>query len=755
MAIQTQAEKVTFGQFEVDLQTGELWRGSRRIRCQPQPFRTLCALLERPGELVSREELQQVIWGADTPADLDHSLGIAINKLRDALGDSAENPRFVETLSRRGYRFVAPVAVTLKKENGALRPELEAEAEAGGDPGVREGEAAAGSLAGTAGVAAAPMVSPAAPVVSAAAPVVSPAGPVGARWRLAALALVLLGGGAGFLLAHVDGPRRTEPVRVGQITDNDSIFPGVPSMESFPVIASDGGRLYSSILDNGATEIASIDPESGAMQPLVLPTELVNPTLSDISPDGARLLVRSHPSSNSEQPLWIVPRDGGSALRVGNVLAHDAVWMPDGESVLYATGDELDVVRPADGSTSRFAKLPGRGFRMRWSPDGRLLRLTLLDPLSHTSALWQIANGGRPAPLLAGWTSPASECCGVWTSDGKYFVFQSSHEAGSDLWVLRGEHGGSPEKLTNGPLFYTAPAAEHGTHRVYFVGLDTRSQLQRFDGALGRFVQETGFLSGAMRASESPDRQWVVWTDGAGGHLWRARARDGSEKVQLTTGTLQVFLAQWSPDSRQLMMMARKPGKSWQLFLMSADGGLAEPVLREKRNEADPTWSPDGREIAFGRTSDLMGREEGPKEIEVLNLATHTVTALPGSEGLFSPRWSPDGRWIAALTLGEQRLMVYDTEKRVWRKVRGDLRAADPVWAPDGSGLYIHEAFSNPQTIDRISIPNDAITRIASLTGPLVSGKEDYVFVGLTRDDAPLVRVRTATGNLYTLALGR
>ena len=97
-----------FGIFEADLQAGELRRSGVRIRLQGQPFKLLAALLERPGEVVSREALQQRLWGSDTTVDFDHSLGIAVNKLREALGDHAENPRFVETLAKRGYRFIAP-----------------------------------------------------------------------------------------------------------------------------------------------------------------------------------------------------------------------------------------------------------------------------------------------------------------------------------------------------------------------------------------------------------------------------------------------------------------------------------------------------------------------------------------------------------------------------------------------------------------------------------------------------------------------
>ena len=98
-----------FGMFEADLATGELRRSGVKIRLQEQPFQVLAALLERTGEVVTREELRTRIWNADTFVDFDHSLNTAMNKLRDALDDSAANPRFVETLARRGYRFIAPV----------------------------------------------------------------------------------------------------------------------------------------------------------------------------------------------------------------------------------------------------------------------------------------------------------------------------------------------------------------------------------------------------------------------------------------------------------------------------------------------------------------------------------------------------------------------------------------------------------------------------------------------------------------------
>jgi cholera toxin transcriptional activator len=102
-------KNLRFAVFEVDLAAGELRKNGNRIRLQEQPFQILICLLQRPGEVITREDLRQKLWPADTFVDFDHSLNTAIAKLREALGDSASNPRYVETMARRGYRFLAPV----------------------------------------------------------------------------------------------------------------------------------------------------------------------------------------------------------------------------------------------------------------------------------------------------------------------------------------------------------------------------------------------------------------------------------------------------------------------------------------------------------------------------------------------------------------------------------------------------------------------------------------------------------------------
>src|SRR5580658_8690703 len=106
-----QTRRLRFSVFEVDLGAGELRKHGMKIRIQEQPFQLLVALIEHAGEVVTREDLQKKLWTADTFVDFDHGLNKAINKIREALGDSAESPRFVETVARRGYRFLADVKV--------------------------------------------------------------------------------------------------------------------------------------------------------------------------------------------------------------------------------------------------------------------------------------------------------------------------------------------------------------------------------------------------------------------------------------------------------------------------------------------------------------------------------------------------------------------------------------------------------------------------------------------------------------------
>jgi len=606
--------KVIFGLYEADLQTGELWKAGRRIKLQSQPFKVLTALLEKPGTVVSREELQVRLWGKDAVGDFDHSIGTAVNKIREALGDSPDNPRFVETLARRGYRFIAPVAVSDPTPNhvsGGMVPQSSTP------------EALVPSLDPSRSIDSAQVLGPGLLLQSFSSRLSARGTADGTVWRGAAgwmlwalvvLCAVLLSGATGYFA----GLRRERPLaRIERLTHTGHIAPGAQATESFPTLVSDGLRIFTPVISEGRTAMAQIDVHSGAVEPMHMPSEISSPTLGDLSPDGTNLLLRSHLSPESEQPLWIVPTSGGSALRLSNIVAHDATWMPDGSAVLYGAGNQLVVYRMQDQTSTVFATLPGRAFWMRWSPDGTLLRFTLMDPVDHTLSLWQIGSDGTKArPLLPQASSASSTCCGTWTGDGRSFIYQVNQGTNSDLWQLEGKHTDDPQRITNGPLSFAAPATDRSGQRVYFLGLETESALLQLDPGAHRFTHELPFLEAANRVEYSRDHNWVLWTDEQG-RLWRAR-EDGSELVQVTPDSLQVFLARWSPDGKQIALMAREQGKAWQLFVVAPDGGTPLPLLSENRNAADPSWSADGQKIVFGRITDLMGKDDGPRALELL-----------------------------------------------------------------------------------------------------------------------------------------
>lgn len=699
--------RVQFGVFEADLKTGELRRSGIRVRLQSQPFKLLAVLLERPGEVVSRETLQTELWGSDTTVDFDHSLGIAINKVRDALGDSAENPRFVETLAKRGYRFIAPVRAVDAQATSAT---------------------------------------------SSSSPV--PAGGLFWNWvaGFSLLTCLLLG------LILIFRPVAHRPYRVNQITFSGRVLTNDVNdvdVESFSSSASDGTRLYFSQIVNGSPVLAVALAANGEISHFHLPSAIGAPLIGSLSPDGSMIVLRSHLQADPEQPLWIVPTLGGDARRVPNVVAHDATWMPDGRRLLIANGNELTVI-DADGSDAhRLLTAPGLAFWLRWSPDGQHLSFTLRDPNRQTSELWEVdADGRNPHPLFPGWSKPAAECCGSWTPDGEEFVFQSWHSGHNEIWASREKPWYSrdrePRQLTNGPLDFEAPSTSPRSHLISFIGVNYQIELLRAVAGSPAFVALDPNLSAAALAVYSHDGQWVAWLNASDGSLWRSRI-DGGERIELTTPPLRIFSMKWSPNDRNLALMAEEPGKPWKIYVIDADGGKVTPLVNEDRNEADPDWSDDGRTIVFGRLPDRMDSRQ-PKAIYLLDTETHNVREVPGSTGLFSPRLSPDGRYIAAIRLDQRALFLYDRAQQRWIMLTTH-GAGDPTWSHDGRYLYFQDFLETGKPIYRIAVPTGQPEPVATIENLRPIAATDYRLIGMAPGDLPVVTARTSTVNLYRVDL--
>jgi Tol biopolymer transport system component/DNA-binding winged helix-turn-helix (wHTH) protein len=727
--VPTHSAKVRFGVFETDLRAGELRKSGIRIKLQSQPFKLLAILLANAGEIVTREELQRQIWGSETIVNFDHSLGTAVNKVREALGDSAENPRYIETLAKRGYRFIAPVQAiettdAVSTPKGVVLPE----------PVVPEP------------LAAAPRIPPAVETpVAQAAP-----SRVARPWRVAAP----YAGGAVLLAMAlrfwwpVDAMQpRLLPFT--QITSSDSIFPGDIGIERFPALLTDGSRLYFSKIENGKVSLAYSSISGSDAQPLITPPEIGAPRLADISPDGSKLLVFGEALTELERTMWVVPSAGGAARKVVSGLGHDGTWLPDG-SIAYASGDNILITQSSGQTTRVLTSVPGRAFWLRRSPDGSRLRFTVVDSATHAISLWEFTfAGNKLRPLLPGWTNPTAECCGNWTADGKHFVFQSTRVEGSNIWIMPEKSWmgiPAPVQLTAGPLNFLGPVTARHGNQIFFTGAHRRSILRRFDNSTRQFVPYLREISMAGRTEFSRDNTRVAWISTSDGALWQSKL-DGSQRLQLTSPPMRVFMMRWAPDARSIAFMGKEPGQTWKIYTISTEGGQPQIASDDSRSQADPDWSPDGKTIVFGRSSEYMAENSTPKSIQTVDLASREISMVPGSEGLFSPRWSPDGRHFVAMTLDQRKLKLYDLEAKKWTELAsGSFN--NPVWSRDGRYLY-YQSYDEGNPICRMQVAGGRVEKIADFRDLQPGVTVGYW--GIALEDSPIVSFHYLTADIYSV----
>jgi len=680
--------------------------------------------------LITREDLRQRIWGPETVVDFDHSLGTAVNKLREALCDSADTPQFIETLAKRGFRFIAPV-------------------EPIGTPPARPLDVAT-HVAESVPLLPPPGIVPDPPARAVAA---IPSRSTPPRKLILGLAAGIAIGLAVSWLWFSHGSRTPVVVRFNKITSDYRIYPGETDNERFPGVATDGVRVFFPDFQNGRVALAYVLIGGGEVHRFVTPPEISRPSVADISRDGAELLIRSMMWAETEQPLWIAPSTGGSARRLFNVMAHDAAWTPDRKSVLYASGQDLSLIGRSDGRSRKLATLSGRAYWMRYAPDGSAIRFTVLDPETRATSLWEISPDGKnPHPILAEWGNPPAECCGDWTADGSYFVFQSAHGGKPNIWGLheanfwrRGRS--APFEITAGPLEFLAPVPSPRGDQLFCIGANTRRELFHFNLASQRTEPYLSNVRGARRSEHAHHSDRIAWISATDGTLWRGK-EDGSERVELVSAPLSVYMARWSPDDRRLLVMARQPGSPYKIYTVSSDGGELQLLLDDGRNQADPDWGPEGATVVFGRLPNYAAEATAPKDIRVMDVATKSVSILPESTGMFSPRWSSDGRYIAAMTLDQHRLMVFDRNTAKWSTVADGI-IHNPVWSRDGKDLYFQQLEEDEVPVYRVSITDRQLQRICDRN---VSSSADSIeFWGLAPDGGPIGTFLFFAADVYGL----
>jgi Tol biopolymer transport system component len=372
-------------------------------------------------------------------------------------------------------------------------------------------------------------------------------------------------------------------------------------------MVTDGSRIYFSYQES-SDSLYQISAAGGDPVPFL--TSIPDPLVTDISPDRSQLLVASCAALYTRDcSLWLLPALGGSARSLGNIRASlhtrgergrspDAAWSRDGKELVYIQGNSLWRVR-SDGTESRKIVSAAAGeipYWPRWSPDGGRLRFSLTG---DRSSLWEVTSDGNHLHrFLPGWAGPSSECCGSWTPDGSYFLFQSERGGSTNIWAVR--EGGSlfrkaghaPIQLTTGPMSTYGLVPGTDGKRLFVVTAQVRGELARYDTASRQFIP---YLSGisAIGVRFSGDGKWVTYAAYPEGTVWRSKA-DGSERLQLTFPPLFALQPRWSPDGTHIAFMGQEPGKPFCVYVIPAGGGRAEQPVPGDHRGFDPTWSPDG-----------------------------------------------------------------------------------------------------------------------------------------------------------------
>jgi Tol biopolymer transport system component len=518
---------------------------------------------------------------------------------------------------------------------------------------------------------------------------------------------------------------------------------------------TDGSRIYFNAGQPFSFQPYQVSVKGGESFPV--PMQLRDARLHNISPDHSELLVRTYigqgvPLYLMRMPLWIASVMGGSARRVGDLAGGDAAWSPDAQQLIYTGQKELDIAS-SDGSGARkLVAVPGPPYFPRWSPDGRTIRFTIGDVLSShppltESRLWEVSSdGSRLHPLMPSWRDP--QCCGNWTTDGKYFVFEARSKGIETIWAIREKTGlfnrksNEPVQLTSGPINTYAPVPSADGKRLFVGGHQPRTEMIRYDSKSKAFV---AFLSGASieGLDFSRDGKWVTYVSYPEGTLWRSTV-NGEQKLQLTNPPMIAALPRWSPDGRQIAFMGQYPDQLWRVFVLPGDGGTLKQLSnRENLPGFDPAWSADGNSLALG------GPAGAGVPIRVLNLTTNQVSVLPGSVGLYSPRWSPDGRYIAALSADSARLLLFNVQSLSWTQLAKE-NIGNPTWSRDSDYIYF-DTLGADQAFFRVRLRDRKVERIVSLKDVPRGVGDMGPWTGVAPDGSPLFQRDASLDEIYAL----
>lgn len=654
-----------FGAFELAAATGELRKNGLRLKLQDQPVKILILLLENAGEVVTREQIQKQLWPEGVYVDYENAINSAVRKLREALIDTSDNPRFVETLPRRGYRFAAPVTEVL----------MEVSADANGT-----------------GAAPCPQ------------PEVLPQPLARKPWRpvlllAGTLAAVLALGWWGLWFRGMARPE-TNLTAVPLTT--------YPGYESNPGFSPDGSRIAFSWNGEEGNNYDIYVQLIGAGKPLRLTNDPAPDRFPAASPDGRVIafareeapgekapiptvpaLVNPFIGRNPDKPterttILTVPALGGPEREVTRLnMAGVSLqgWSPDGKWLLISVKKEGLFLVSAENGEQRVIKHcrhcfggPGDIYGGSISPDGQTLAFferedLVAGNLAEVGDIYVLPL--TPDFMASGeskrLTSDRSPVGGLaWTADSREIVFSSARSGSAALWRLAVSGSGVPRRMAVGDSARSVAISARASRLVYEQQVPPDSNIWRLD--LSRPTSQPTSLVASTKLDSSPryspDGRRIVFLSNRSGRseIWTCAA-DGSNPSQLTN-LRNSGSPSWSPDGRQVVFDSLVDGR-WQIFVVGSHGGQPRQLTHLSGFRA--AWSHDGKWIYF--VSDSSGRTEVSK----LPADGGTVMQLSKNGGM-DPMESADGAalyyrsgsWIMKVGVdGGVETRLFDTEDSV------------------------------------------------------------------------------------------
>ena len=725
-----------FGPFRIDPDQRVLLRENQPVPLQSKAFDVLLALVQNSEKVVLKDDLLKTVWPGTFVEESNLAQNIFV--LRKLLGDEIGENRYIVTVPKRGYRFAERVQIVGEEEESL----------------VVESHSRARVIVDQTVLTNGQTETMEALLFPQREPLTLPARPESPRWnnsKVAALFLAATVFGAALFWIFYRPTGIPRAVRSAQLTHSGRVEP-------FGGVLTDGPRVFYTERVGATWRIMQVSEQGG--EPVPINTSLENVALFDLDHRGARFLASVPGATNAPAPLWIVPAVGGSARRVGEILASKAIWSPDGQTIVYGNDGELYAASD-DGTKSRkLLSALGAIEYLRWSPDGKYLSFTVRDLRTGVNSLWESgADGTDPHPISFGWRAPVArwgegESAGVWTPDGKHFIFRSIREGATSLWVvptLPGSEvrksGKAPMQFYSTPIHLSEPNVSLDGKKVFLVNHEDRRELMRYDAERKQFIP---YLGGRpLRILNfSRDGQWVAYRNDADSALWRSRA-DGTLPLQLTLAPRRALYSSWSPDGKKIAFAYEGVGG---LYVVPFDGGSIEPLAPDNENDgSQPSWSPDGKAILFTRwTPTATGAMRS--DVFQIDVDTRKIRALSGGENFECPQWSPDGRYVAASDRKTKKLKLFDVATQKWSELADGLPFGWGIrWSTDSKYVFYQHNWAPDQPIFRVRISDRKIEQVTSSREILRADVLSFTLTGLTPDNSPVASIIRTNSDVFAL----